>query len=254
MSNKTWTLAGKTAIITGGTKGIGLATADEFLALGAEVIIAARGEDTLERVLAERKDQPIHGVVADVATPEGRQAIVTKVADLWGKLDILVNNAGTNIRKQTVEYASEEARKIFEINIFSVFELCRDLHPFLLKGKDAAVVNVASVAGVFDVKSGSPYGMTKAAEIQLTRHLAAEWAPSNIRVNAVSPWYTITPLTDVVLNDPERKRAILDRTPLGRVADAEEMAAVVAFLAMNKSSYITGQNIMVDGGMSIKGL
>lgn len=251
---KSWNLAGKTAVITGGTKGIGLATADEFLALGAEVLIAARGEDTLQTVLDERKGQKIYGIAADVATDAGRQAIVDEVSVRWGKLDILVNNAGTNIRKLTVEYDSAEVRKIFEINLFSVFELCRSLYPFLQKGTNAAVVNVASVAGVFDVKSGSPYGMTKAAEIQLTRHLAAEWAPENIRVNTVSPWYTITPLTDAVLSIPERLQGILDRTPLGRVADAEEMAAAIAFFAMHKSSYITGQNLMVDGGMSVKGL
>ncbi|MBK7869856.1 MAG: SDR family oxidoreductase [Saprospiraceae bacterium] len=251
---KTWTLEGKTALITGGSKGIGLATADEFLALGAEVLIAARGEEALDEVLMERKGQQIQGIAADVATEEGRNIIITKVNNLWGKLDILVNNAGINIRKMTVEYESAEARKIFEINLFSVFELCRSLYPYLLKGNNASIINVASVAGVFDVKSGSPYGMTKAAEIQLTRHLAAEWAPDKIRVNAISPWYTITPLTDAVLSIPERLQGIIDRTPLGRVADAEEMAAAVAFLAMDKASYITGQNLMVDGGMSIKGL
>ncbi len=249
-----WTLNGKTALITGGTKGIGLATADEFLDLGAEVLIVARGEDTLSEVLSARQGQKIHGIAADVANEAGRQAIVAKVNALWSKLDILVNNAGTNIRKQTIEYDSAEARKIFEINLFSVFELCRSLYPYLVKGNNSAVVNVASVAGVFDVRSGSPYGMTKAAEIQLTRHLAAEWAPDNIRVNAISPWYTITPLTDAVLSIPERLQNILDRTPLGRVAEAKEMASVIAFLAMDKASYITGQNLMVDGGMSIKGL
>lgn len=250
----TWTLQGKTILITGGTKGIGLATADECLALGAEVLIAARNADTLAEVVHQRRGQRLHGIAADVATDTGRAAIVAKVAELWGKLDVLVNNAGTNIRKKTIEYDAAEARRIFDINLFSVFELCRSLYPYLRQGQRSAVVNVASVAGVFDVQSGSPYGMTKAAEIQLTRHLAAEWAADGIRVNAVSPWYTITPLTDAVLNIPERRAAILARTPMGRVAEAAEMAAAIAFLAMDKSSYITGQNLMVDGGMSIKGL
>ncbi|MDX1943731.1 MAG: SDR family oxidoreductase [Saprospiraceae bacterium] len=251
---KSWTLEGKTALITGASKGIGLATADEFLALGAEILIVARGEDTLNEVLAERKGQKIHSLPADVASETGRNIIFTKINDLWGKLDILVNNVGRNIRKATLEYDSAEVHKIFEINLFSAFELCRSLYPFLQKGINPAIVNVASVAGVFDVKSGSPYGMTKAAEIQLTRHLAAEWAKDNIRVNAVSPWYTVTPLTEAVLSIPERLQGIIDRTPLGRVAQVEEMAAVIAFLAMDKASYITGQNLMVDGGMSIKGL
>ena len=153
-----------------------------------------------------------------------------------------------------MEYQVEEYRSIFEVNLFSVVEMCRLCFPLLLRGSNASVVNVASVAGSVDVQSGAPYGMTKAAEIQLTRHLAAEWAPHNIRVNAISPWYTVTPLTEAVLTQPERLNRIIARTPLGRVAQAEEMAGVVAFLAMDKASYITGQNIAVDGGMMIKGL
>ncbi len=249
-----WNLIGKTALITGGSKGIGLATADEFLSLGAQVLIAARGEEALQVVLETRKGQQIHGIVADVSTAGGRHQIVKKVEEQWGKLDILVNNAGTNRRGSTLEYDTEVMHFLFETNIFSVFELCRSLHPFLAKAGKSSIINIASIAGVFDVSTGSPYGMTKAAEIQLSRNLAAEWAKDGIRTNAVSPWFTETPLTESVLNQPERKALIEARTPLGRVAQASEMAAVIAFLAMDKSSYITGQNILVDGGMSIKAL
>jgi NAD(P)-dependent dehydrogenase (short-subunit alcohol dehydrogenase family) len=249
-----WTLQGKKALITGGSKGIGLATADELLALNAEVLIVARGEDALKGALETRPDQPLHGMVADVTTEEGRKAIVAKVSELWTGLDILVNNAGTNIRKTSLDYTSEEARFLFETNIFSVFELCRALFSCMVHTGNASIINVASVAGVFDVLSGSPYAMTKAAEIQLSRNLAVEWAKYGIRVNAVSPWYTETPLTTAVLSNEEKLDAIVSRTPLGRVAQAEEVAAVIAFLAMDKASYLTGQNLLVDGGMSIKGL
>ncbi len=249
-----WTLQNKKALITGGSKGIGLATADELLALGAEVLIVARGEDDLKKALEAYSDQPLHGLVADVTTEEGRKSIVNKVADLWNSLDILVNNVGTNRRKTTMDYTSEEMRSLFETNLFSVFELCRSLFPCLVHTGNASIINVASVAGVMDVTTGSPYGMTKAAEIQLSRNLAAEWAKYGIRVNAVSPWFTETPLTKTVLGNPERLDSIVARTPIGRVAQAEEIASVIAFLAMDKSSYITGQNLMVDGGMSVKGL
>ncbi len=250
----TWTLQGKKAIVTGGSKGIGLATAHELLGLGAEVLIVARGEEGLKAALEARPDQPLHGMVADVATEEGRQAIVAKVSELWDSVDILVNNAGANIRKATLDYAAKETRLLFEVNIFGVFELCRALFPCLARTGNASIINVASVAGVVDVASGAPYAMTKGAEIMLTRNLAVEWAKYGIRVNAVSPWYTETPLTVSVLENPEKLSAIESRTPMGRVAQAEEMAAAIAFLAMDKASYITGQNLIVDGGMSVKGL
>lgn len=253
---KKWTLKNKKALITGASKGIGKAIAEEFLALGAEVMIVARNTEGVQQAENYFKSQgfSIHSVIADVTCAEDREKIVKQVAHQWGSLDILVNNAGTNIRKQLVDYSVEEYRSIFEINLFSAVELCRLCFPYLQKGTNASVVNVASVAGSVDVQSGAPYGMTKAAEIQLTRHLAAEWAPHNIRVNAISPWYTVTPLTEAVLTQPERLERIIARTPLSRVAEAEEMASVVAFLAMDKASYITGQNINVDGGMTIKGL
>lgn len=119
---------------------------------------------------------------------------------------------------------------------------------------ESNVINIASVAGMVDVQSGPPYGMTKAAVIQLTRHLAAEWSVDTIRVNAISPWYIDTPLTEPVLSQPDRLEKILARTPMNRIGKPEEVASLAAYLAMDKSSYITGQNISVDGGMSVKGL
>ncbi|MCS6825111.1 MAG: SDR family oxidoreductase [Caldilinea sp.] len=253
---KPWTLAGKRALITGGSKGIGLATTDEFLALGAEVLIAARGREELERVVEERRNAgfPIAGVQADVSGEAGRQAVIEAVRSRWDGLDVLVNNAGTNIRRPTVEYTAEEVAHLFAVNFTSAYELTRALYPLLRRSKGAAVVNVASVAGMLDVGSGSPYGATKAAMLQMTRNLAGEWAKDGIRVNAVSPWYTETPLASPVLRDPERLERILKRTPLARIAGAEEVAAAIAFLAMDKASYITGVNLVVDGGMTIKGL
>lgn len=253
---KGWTLAGKRALITGGSKGIGLATADEFLALGAEVLIVARGQEELERVVSERAAAglTIDGVQADVGSAAGRQMVLDAVRYRWDGLDVLVNNAGTNIRRPTVEYAAEEVVHIFAVNFTSAYELARALHPLLCRGNGAAVINVASVAGMLDVGSGSPYGATKAAMLQMTRNLAGEWARDGIRVNAVSPWYTETPLASPVLRDPERLDRILKRTPLARIATADEVAAAIAFLAMDKASYITGENLVVDGGMTIKGL
>jgi NAD(P)-dependent dehydrogenase (short-subunit alcohol dehydrogenase family) len=176
------------------------------------------------------------------------------VKENWGKLDLLVNNVGTNVRKKFVDYTEEEYKQLFETNLFSLTEITRLSYPFLKAAGNASVVNLASVAGSFDVQTGPPYGMTKAAIIQFSKHLAAEWAKDGIRVNTVSPWYIQTPLTESVLSQPDRLEKILARTPMNRVGQPEEVASLVAYLSMDNASYITGQNIMVDGGMSVKGL
>ena len=253
---KKWDLQGKRTLITGGTKGIGKAIAEEFLTLGAEVMIVARDEQEVGRLvrLWQTERRMVTGVAGDVSRPECRQRIVEAIAERWGALDVLVNNAGTNIRKRLVQYTEEEYRSVLELNLFSSIELCRLCQPLLVRGHAANVVNIASVAGSVDVQTGAPYGMSKAALIQLSRHLAVEWAEHGIRVNTVSPWYTDTPLAEPMLKTPERFRRIIERTPMNRVAQAEEVASVVAFLAMDKASYITGQNFVVDGGMLVNGL
>ncbi|HEV9037431.1 MAG TPA: SDR family oxidoreductase [Puia sp.] len=253
---KKWDLQGKRALITGGTKGIGKAIAEEFLGLGADVMIVARDEREVNRLvrLWQTERRMVTGVAGDVSRPECRQRIIEAVAERWGGLDVLVNNAGTNIRKRLVQYAEEEYRSVLELNLFSIIELCRLCLPLLVHGHAASVVNIASVAGCVDVQTGAPYGMSKAALIQLSRHLAVEWAEHGIRVNTVSPWYTDTPLAEPMLKNPERFRRIIERTPMNRVAQAEEVASVVAFLAMDKASYITGHNLVADGGMLVNGL
>jgi NAD(P)-dependent dehydrogenase (short-subunit alcohol dehydrogenase family) len=247
-----WTLRSKKALVTGGTKGIGLAIVKEFLDLGAEVLVVARDTKSIQGRLKNSANLFI--MDGDVTDPAFRIQLIQKVENNWGKLDILVNNVGTNVRKKFIDYSEEEYRKLFETNLFSLTEITRLCYQVLKNAGTASVINMASVAGTFDVQSGPPYGMTKAAIIQLTRHLAVEWATAGIRVNSISPWYIQTPLTEAVLSQPDRLKEILYRTPMNRVGQPEEVANLVAFLAMDLSSYITGQDIMVDGGMSAKGL
>lgn len=251
-----WTLKGKKALVTGGTKGIGLAIVEEFLALGAEVFLVARNQQEVENLIGtlQSRGSAVDGLAGDVSEGAVRRKIIETLTARWGHLDILVNNVGTNVRRRFIEYNEEEYRRLFDINLFSLTEMCRLAHPLLVKGHSPSVINMASVAGSFDVQSGPPYGMTKAAIIQLSRHLAAEWAQYNIRVNSVSPWYIATPLTVPVLTNKDRLEKIIARTPLNRVGQPEEVASAVAYLAMDHASYITGQDLKVDGGMSIKGL
>ncbi|MFC0515770.1 SDR family oxidoreductase [Mucilaginibacter angelicae] len=247
-----WNLKDKKALVTGGSKGIGKAVVAELVALGAEVLFTGRNETDLFNTEQEFKQQGgrVTAISGDVADAAAQNRIVEWIAQHWGKLDILINNAGINIRKASHEYSVDEYNKVIGINMLAPFELCRLLFSLLQKGNKAAVVNIASVAGSYDVGTGAPYGMAKAGMIQMGRNLASEWAAYGIRVNTVSPWFTYTPLTKGLLSNPEKLDKIISRTPLRRIAEDNEVAAAVAFLVMDKASYITGQNLAVDGGIT----
>lgn len=233
-------------LVTGGSRGIGRAIVDECVALGAEVLAVARDASA---ITGER----ITGVAADVTTSEGRARIVAAVRER-GALHVLVHNAGTNVRGPLVSYDDATIQRLIELNLTSPLLLSRDLHPFLRAAQGASVVHVGSVAGQLALPTGVAYGAAKAGLGQATRTLALEWARDGIRVNLVAPWYTRTPLVEPILAAPEKLNAILARTPIGRIAEPREVATAVAFLAMPAASYITGQSLAVDGGMTIQGL
>lgn len=247
-----WQLNGQVALITGASAGIGRAIAAELLGLGADVLLVARDPPSLQACADEMQEefpqQSVRHFAADVSEAEQRQELFDWIEDLQDGLQILVNNAGHNIRKATMDYNDDEWRSIFETNIFSAFELSRFAYPLLKQHASSSIVNVGSVSGLTHVRTGSPYGSSKAALHQLTKNLACEWASDGIRVNSVAPWYIRTRRTSNVLAIPEYLDEVLERTPMGRIGEPEEVAAAVAFLCMPAASYITGECISVDGG------
>ena len=251
-STNRWRLDGQTALVTGASAGIGRAIAAELLGLGADVLIVARDETALATTAAELDEEyperAVRHFAADVGDREQRQEIFDWLEDLGTGLNILINNAGNNQRKPTLDYTETEWRALFETNIYAAFELSRLAYPLLCRHAVSSIVNVGSVSGLTHVRTGSPYGMTKAALHQLTKNLACEWAEDGVRVNSVAPWYIRTRRTSSSLADPDYLDEVIERTPMRRIGEPEEVAAAVAFLCLPAASYVTGECIAVDGG------
>ncbi len=252
MTQSAWQLRGRNALVTGGTRGIGRAIVAELIELGANVTLVARSPADVDAAVREL-GHGTTGVAGDVTSAADRARIVAHVRER-GPLHVLVHNAGSNVRKKLVEYDDATIEMLIALNLTAPILLSRDLHPELRAAASASVIHVGSIAGHIALPTGVAYAAAKAGLAQAARTLALEWARDGIRVNTVAPWYTRTPLAEAVLSRPEALAAILARTPLGRVAEPHEVATAVAFLAMPAASYITGQCLSVDGGMSIQGL
>jgi len=252
MTQSAWQLRGRNALVTGGTRGIGRAIVAELVELGATVTLVARSPAEVDAAVKELGGG-VTGVAGDVTSAADRARIVAHVRER-GPLHVLVHNAGSNVRGKLVDYDDATIERLIALNLTSPVLLSRDLHPQLRAAAGASVIHVGSVAGQIALPTGVAYGVAKAGLAQAARTLALEWARDGIRVNTVAPWYTRTPLVEPVLSRPEALAAILARTPLGRIAEPHEVATAVAFLAMPAASYITGQCIAVDGGMTIQGL
>lgn len=242
--------------MTGGAKGIGLATAKELLAHGAAgILFCSRGpcDDVVQSLRENFPEQQILHVQSDVSMKEGRESLVQAAKDSFSSIHGLINNVGMNVRKNILEQTDEEYHAMVRTNIDSTYFLCR-MFSELFDPAGATIVNVSSAAGVQSSGTGAAYGLTKAAVNQFTKILACEWATRNIRVNAVTPWMTMTPmLEEAVGKNPNQLDKVKAWTPMHRLATAEEVASPIVFLCLPASSYITGQILGVDGGLTAQG-
>ncbi|CAO1940822.1 unnamed protein product [Urochloa humidicola] len=264
-----WSLAGKTALVTGGSKGIGRAIVEELAGFGVRVHTCARSDADLQECLrrwaADGRLARVTASACDVAVRGDRERLVATAAEeLGGRLDILVNNAGQTMFRLATETTAEDYARIMATNLESSFHLAQLAHPLLLAaaaaspgGEASSVVNVSSIGGFISYPALSVYSATKGGMNQLTRSLAVEWAKDNVRVNCVAPGGVRTDIarSSGLKLDPEVGRkmgeAEMAKTPMRRIGEPEEIASLVAFLCMPAASYITGQVICADGGRTV---
>lgn len=243
-------LDGKIAIVTGGSKGIGRAIVLRLCQEGAACIIANRNKSEGEEYASElsAKGYKAVAIATDVAKVEDIRRLVGEVIKRFGRIDILVNSAGVNVRKPAVDYTEDEWNLMVDVNLKGTFFTCVEVGRCMIAQGGGVIVNVASLQSEEILPERSIYAATKGGVRQLTKALAVEWAKYGIRVNAISPAFIRTPMVEKVLLDPCWGTFIRNRTPLGRPGTPEEVAELVLFLVSPRSSYITGVNILIDGG------
>jgi NAD(P)-dependent dehydrogenase (short-subunit alcohol dehydrogenase family) len=253
MNHDLFDLSGCVALVTGASKGLGKSMAVALAGAGADLALYARDREELKAVKTtiEGLGRRAEFFVVDVRNKPAIEAAVKETLDTFGHVDILVNNAGVNVRKPVLELSPEEWDLVIDTNLKGYFLMAQAVVPHMLSRGRGKIINMASILGTVALPVQVAYASSKGGVIQMTKVMALEWARQGIQVNAIGPTYFETPLVAQLRNDPERYNFIVDRTPMGRWGQPEELAGVVVFLASRASDFVTGQTIFVDGGWTI---
>ncbi len=247
-------LEGRTALITGGNAGIGLALGRALGLAGARLVLTARRADVLAEAAhtlqADRIDATI--LAADLAALDGPDRVADGIRAFGRRIDIMVNAAGINLRRPFMDVTVEEFDRHLAVHLRAPFRLSQLLAPAMAECKFGRIINIASLQSVRAFANSAPYGAAKGGIVQLTRAIAEAWSPHGITCNAIAPGFFPTDLTAPIFSDPQRSAELAARTAIGRNGRMEDLFGAAIFLASDASGYITGQTLFVDGGFSAK--
>ncbi len=249
-----FSLAGKVALVTGAARGIGRACALALAQAGADVVLGLRdrstGQDVVQQI--QQMGRKVLPVQMDVTRLSEINQAVAEAVYTFGRIDILVNNAGIGISNPVEKVTEEDFDTIVSVNLKGTFFTAQAVGKVMIKQRQGRIINLGSQAGAIALATDSIYCITKAGIAHMTRCMAFEWAQYNILVNCVAPTFIETPGTEPELSDPENRKSVIRRIPLGRIGDVAEVAGPVVFLASPAASLITGATLLVDGGWTIQ--
>ena len=256
MPNSLFDLTGKVAIVTGSTKGIGLAIAEALARAGAKVVISSRKADKCEEIVNELRAKKLEAapVACHIGKRDDLERLVAETRKVYGRIDVLVCNAAANPYYGPMKDLPDDAfTKVIDTNVRANLWLCNMVLPEMAARKDGAVIIVSSIGGLKGSGMLGIYAISKAADMQLARNLAIEWGPHNIRVNCIAPGLVRTDFARALWENPKLLAATEATTPLRRIGEPEDIAGAAVFLASKAGSWTTGQTIVIDGGVTIAG-